>query len=205
MKLAMFGASGATGRHLVTQALAAGHNVVVLLRSANSLPIEHARLSRVIGTLDQAEHVGAVVRGADAVISVLGARKGGSVTICADGVERILPAMERAGVRRLIALSAYGAAETRRASWFIRLVRALIADKMRDKDRMESLVRASATDWTLVRPSALTNGQATARFRSGTALRPALTGHLARADLAAFLLDAAERGAYLRQAPVVSL
>ncbi len=43
MKLAIFGASGATGAHLVRQALAAGHDVTVLLRNATGLPVQHAR------------------------------------------------------------------------------------------------------------------------------------------------------------------
>lgn len=145
MKLAIFGASGATGRHLVRQALSAGHTVTVLLRSAESLTIKDARLICIVGQLDQSATVKAVVQGADAVISVLGARKGAAPTVCTQGVRKILPAMQSTGVRRLIALSAYGACETSNASWFIRFVRAVIGEKMRDKDAMENLIRASAT------------------------------------------------------------
>lgn len=204
MKLAIFGASGATGRHLVKQALDAGHDVRVLLRRADGLPLDHPRLSRIVGGFDDAVAVQAVVRNADAVVSVLGSRKGAPATICTDGVRSILPAMQAAGVRRLIALSAYGALETSTASWFIRFVRSVIADKMRDKDSMELLVRDSDTDWTLVRPPALTNGQAQGRYRAGAALRPGLTGHLSRADLAAFILATAQGGSYIRAAPVVT-
>lgn len=200
MKLTIFGASGATGRLLVAQALDAGHDVTVLLRRADSLPLTHARLTRVVGSLDDP----AAVQGADAVLSALGARKGGAQTICTDGMRAILPAMQAAGVHRLVALSAYGAAETHSASWFIRFVRMVIRDKMQDKDRMEDLVRSSATDWTLVRPAMLTNGKARGALRSGSALRPGITGYLSRADVAAFMLDAAIGGAYSHAAPVVS-
>lgn len=203
MKLAIFGASGATGRHLLRLALEAGHTVTVLLRSADSLPFEHPRLTHVLGHFDHAVALQSVTSDADAVISVLGARKGGSQTICSDAMRAIVPAMQATGTRRLIALSAYGAAETSRASWFIRLVRAMLGEKMRDKDRMEALVRASGADWTLVRPPALTNGQASGRYCSGIDLKPGITGHLARADLAAFILQAAEQGQYIGQAPVV--
>lgn len=208
MKLAIFGASGATGRHLVQQALQAGHVLTVLLRSADSLPVEHARLQCVVGALDDPEAVRSVVCGADAVLSVLGARKGGKgriLGVCTAGIRSIVAAMQHCGVRRLVALSAYGAAETRDASWFIRLVRTIIAAKMRDKDNMEALVRASALDWTLVRPPVLTNGKAGGNYRAGTALRPGITGHLPRADLAAFMLRVAIDGSYLRAAPVVTV
>ena len=204
MKLAMFGASGATGRHLLQLALDAGHTVTVLLRSADSLSLHHPALTAIVGRLDQPATVQSVVQGADAVISVLGARKGGAQTICSDAMRSIVPAMQATGSRRLIALSAYGASETSKASWFIRFVRMVIADKMRDKDAMEALVRASGTDWTLVRPPALTNGQASGRYRSGTGLRPGIAGRLSRADLAAFILQTAESGNFIGQAPVVS-
>lgn len=203
MRLAIFGASGATGRHLLQLALDAGHTVTVLLRSAGSVSIRHPALTAVVGQFDQLATVASVVQGADAVISLLGARKGGAQTVCSDAMRSIVPAMQAKGVRRLIALSAYGAAESRNASWFIRFVRMVIADKMRDKDAMEALVRASGTDWTLVRPPALTNGEASGRYRSGTGLRPAITARLPRADLAAFILRSAESGSFIGQAPVV--
>lgn len=76
MKLAIFGASGATGRHLLRLALEAGHTVTVLLRSADSLPFEHPRLTHVLGHFDHAVALQSVTSDADAVISVLGARKG---------------------------------------------------------------------------------------------------------------------------------
>ena len=205
MRLAIFGASGATGHHLLQLALDAGHTVTVLLRSADSLSVHHPALTTIVGQFDQLAKVESVVQGADAVISVLGARKGGVQTVCSDAMRSIVPAMQATRVRRLIALSAYGAAETHDASWFIRFVRMVIADKMRDKDAMEALVRASGTDWTLVRPPALTNGVASGRYRSATDLRPGITGRLPRADLAAFILRTAESGAFIGQAPVVSL
>lgn len=205
MKLAIFGASGATGRLLVEQALAAGHDVTVLLRSAGSLALDDVRVQRIVGQLDQPDAVAAVVQGADAVISVLGVRKGGALTVCTDGIRSMLQAMQHTGTQRLIALSAYGASETRDHSWFIRLVRKIIREKMRDKDAMEKLVRASTTDWTLVRPPALTNGPATGAYRASTSLKPGITGRLSRADLAGFMLSVAERGDFLHQAPVVSI
>ena len=205
MRLAIFGASGATGRHLLQLALDAGHTVTVLLRSADSVSIRHPALTAFVGRFDQPATVASVVQGADAVISVLGARKGGAQTICSDAMRSIVLAMQATNSQRLIALSAYGASETRDASWFIRFVRWVIADQMRDKDAMEALVRASGTDWTLVRPPALTNGGASGKYRSGTGLRPGITGRLPRADLAAFILRSAEGGTFIGQAPVVSL
>jgi putative NADH-flavin reductase len=204
MKLAIFGASGVTGRHLLEQALQAGHQVTALKRTPGSLQLQTG-LTTVIGSLDQQAAVQSVIQGADAVISVLGMRDKDATPVCTDGARSILEAMASTGVRRLIALSAYGAAETSNASWFIRFVRTVIASKMHDKDNMEALVRSSDSDWTLVRPPMLTNGSRTDHYRASTDLRPGLTGRLSRADLAAFILQEAAAAGYIGQAPVVSV
>ncbi|MDM5181171.1 NAD(P)H-binding protein [Massilia sp. DJPM01] len=204
MKLAMFGATGATGRHLVEQALQAGHEVRALVRNADAWSGAHPRLQIIAGTFAQPAIVGDVVRGADAVISVLGPRKGDASAVCTGGMRSIVQAMNAAGVQRLVALSAYGASETRNASLFIRFVRKLIAAKMRDKDGMEALVRDSALDWTLVRPPMLTDGARRGGYRAGTGLMPGIAGRLSRADLAAFMLQEAGEGSYIRQAVMVS-
>ncbi|NHZ32732.1 NAD(P)-dependent oxidoreductase [Massilia rubra] len=204
MKLAVFGASGGVGRHAVAQALQAGHEITALVRSASAIPIAHPRLHIVVGTFAQPDAVKEVVQGADAVISVLGVRKGDTSAVCTDGMRGIVQAMNAAGARRLVALSAYGASETRNASLFIRFVRRIIAAKMRDKDSMEILVRASALDWTLVRPAMLTNGKRRGGYRAAPTLTPGLFAGLSRADLAAFMLHECSEDAYLRQAVTVS-
>jgi uncharacterized protein YbjT (DUF2867 family) len=55
MKLTIFGASGRTGTHLVEQALAAGHDVVALLRNPAKLTLRHERLRAAQFMLAQAD------------------------------------------------------------------------------------------------------------------------------------------------------
>jgi putative NADH-flavin reductase len=50
MRLAVFGATGRTGRPLVAQALAASHEVVAFARDPARLNIQHERLRIVQGT-----------------------------------------------------------------------------------------------------------------------------------------------------------
>lgn len=70
---------------------------------------------------------------------------------------------------------------------------------MRDKERMEELIRASSVDWTIVRPPALTTGPRTGAYRTGTDLPIRITSNISRADLAEFLLREAVEGRYDRQ------
>jgi 6,7-dimethyl-8-ribityllumazine synthase len=82
MRIAVFGGTGRTGRQVVTQALAAGHEVRVLVRSEDSARRlgRHHRLTAVVGTFEQPGPVEAVVKGAGAVISTLGATVEGPTT-----------------------------------------------------------------------------------------------------------------------------
>lgn len=191
MKLAIFGATGATGRQLVEQALELGHDVTAVVRASGAFALSHPRLHTIETELSDSAKMQLAVKGHDVIISVLGVRKGGPTTICTDGVRSILAAMAATGQRRLVVLSAFGASETSKASWFIRFVRSVIAEKMRDKDAMEQLVRGSTMRWTIVRPPALTNGKLTGTYRFGTDIKIGAFGRISRSDLAHFIVEKA--------------
>jgi putative NADH-flavin reductase len=203
MKITVFGASGATGRHLVEQALAANHQVTAFVRSTFSLPLQHANLNAIAGELNQPDQVEHAIQSADVVISVLGCRKKGAKDVCTEGVRSILAAMATQQKRRLIVLSAYGAGETQSASLSARMIRWILAAKMHDKDLMEALVQAAEIDWTIVRPPALTNGPLNGQYQVGVGLRIGFFAHLARANLAHFMLREASDSRYFKQATIV--
>jgi putative NADH-flavin reductase len=204
MKITICGASGATGQLLVEQALAANHEVTAFVRSASSLPLRHANFETMVGNFDQPDAVQRAIQNADVVISVLGVRKKGLSNVCAEGVRSILAAMAAQQKRRLIVLSAYGAGETQDASLSAKMIRMILADKMRDKDQMEALVRAVNIDWTMVRPPALTNGPLSGKYQAGVGLKLGFFAKLSRADLAQFMLREASVGRYIKQAPTVA-
>lgn len=201
MRIAVFGATGATGRHVVDQALEAEHEVTVLVRNPAALSVRHHRLEVVVGDVGQARCVEDVVRGQDAVISALGTNQRGPVYVCSDGVRTILTAMENHDVRRLVVVSAHGAAESHDHSLYVLAVWATQRHKMRDKERMEEMIRASSVNWTIVRPPALTTGPRTGAYRTGTGLSIKITSKISRADLADFLLREAAEGSFVGRAP----
>jgi uncharacterized protein YbjT (DUF2867 family) len=100
----------------------------------------------------------------------------------------------------LVVVSAHGAAESRDRSLYSLVLWALIGHKMRDKESMEALIRASDTDWTIVRPPALKNTAPTGRYRTGADLRIRLTSSVPRADLADFLVREAVHPGHVHQA-----
>ncbi len=188
MKLAVFGATGGTGRCLVEQALESGHTVTVLVRHPATFPLQHERLVVLQGDVRNLADVEAAVTGQDALLSALGTNQRGPVSICRDGVERMLKAMASSQVRRILVVSAYGAAETHHRTLFNLLLWASVKEKMLDKERMEELIQQSDVQWTLVRPPALRNGPRTQHYHTGTDLRISVTSHISRADVADFML-----------------
>ena len=67
MKLALFGATGATGQCLVEQALDQGYTVTAFARNPLALPTGHARLSIATGDVFQKAPVEEAVANQDAV------------------------------------------------------------------------------------------------------------------------------------------
>ncbi|MCM3922690.1 NAD(P)H-binding protein [Frankia sp. AiPs1] len=202
MHLAVFGGTGHTGRHILDQALAQGHTVTALARDTGGLAA-HERLRPVAGDVRDADIVKQVVAGSDAVLSALGQRRWGS-TVCTDGMRTILAAMQDHGVRRLIAVSGYGVADSRHRNLYVAIARVAIRSLMRDKEGMEELIRASATTWTIVRPALLTGGPRTGDYRTGTDLRLTITSTVSYADVADFMLASLTRDAFACRAAAIA-
>jgi putative NADH-flavin reductase len=206
MRITVFGATGGTGRHIVEQALEAGHQVTAVLRDPARLPVPpRDGLTVATPRLDDRTAVQQVVTGADAVVDALGARGTGPTTFREDTARIVTAAMHDAGVRRLVVVSASGAHTTGDSLPIRLLVKPLLGWMLRhqfaDMRAMEEVVRASGLDWTIVLPPQLTDGPRTGRVRRRVDANVRGSFRIARADLAAAVLaavtDDAVRGASL--------
>ena len=206
-KVLILGATGGTGKHLLAQALARGHDVTVLVRSPDRLPpgVERARV--LTGdALDDAA-LAEAVQGQDTVVSALGVGSSfKSRSLIARSVPAILRAMENAGVRRLVFTSAYGVGETFRDVPLLPsiLMRLLFRDLYADKALGDDVIRRSALDWTLVYPTTLTNGPNTGTYRAGERLHLRGLPTISRADVADFLANQIEDTTYLKKGVLIS-
>ncbi len=142
--------------------------------------------------------------GVDVVISALGGAAKGPTSVCTDGIRSAITAMTQLGVARLIAVSAYGVADTHDRSLFSLAVWAGVGDKMRDKETMEQLIVRSALDWTIVRPPLLTNRPEIRHYVTGVDLPIRLWSSAGRIDLAAFLVGEAEDPQFERGYPRIA-
>ncbi|MFG1790237.1 NAD(P)-dependent oxidoreductase [Nocardia sp. NPDC049149] len=206
MKIAVFGATSTVGRLVVEQALAEGHEVTAFTRSAANIGQRHERLHVVEGNVLDTHSVERAVTGQDAVLVSLGAGRKG--VIRAEGTRAVLEAMNRAGVKRLIVQTTLGVGDSKpnlNFVWKYLMFGMLLRAAYADHELQEVYVQASDLDWTIVRPSAFTDGPRTRAFRRGfPGDEKGLSLKISRADIADFMLEQLNDTTYLHKAPGIS-
>ena len=208
-KLLIVGATGGTGRELVRQALEREHEVTAFARRPAKLDVQHERLTVARGDVLDPASVEAAVRGQDAVLSALGHKRWFyPASILSEGTRNLVRAMEREGVRRLVCATSLGVGDSfgRMGLYYTLFIGVFILPfYFYDKVRQERVIRGSALDWVIVRPGVLSNRPARGRYEHGPKVGNWLwTVRIARADVAAFMLDQVTSDAYLRQSPGVA-
>jgi putative NADH-flavin reductase len=207
MNLLIIGASRGIGAQLLQQSLSAGHVVTAMARHFQELPQQPERLRIIIGDILAEAKVREAIAGQEAVCLTLGVgvtRK--PVTLFSRGTQYVLAAMSEHGVQRLLCITGIGAGDSKGHGGFLydRIFQPLLLKTIyEDKDRQEALIKASATDWTIVRPAFLTNGSLTGHYRVITDLSGITAGRISRADVAHFLLAELSANRYLGQTPLL--
>src|SRR5262245_15039087 len=105
MRITIFAATGGIGRQVLDQAVAAGHDVTAAVRNPKTLFRDVRAVTADLSSPDLVV-LESAVRGADAVISCLGARTESDAGIAWQGTRAIVQAMRATGVRRIIVVSA---------------------------------------------------------------------------------------------------
>ncbi|MFU8853754.1 NAD(P)-dependent oxidoreductase [Micromonospora sp. SL1-18] len=209
MQLTIFGASGGIGRHLVDQALAAGHDVTAVVRDPARLSGTSARVVTADLAAAVPTELRAALAGTDAVLSGLGPRHAADAGIASQGTRAITDAMAGSGVRRIVVISAapVGVVPSpgrpnppRRDEGDGPLMRFVLGPVIRrvlgrsyaDLALMEEELREGGLDWTVVRPPRLTDGPLTGyRTAYGRNIRGGLS--VSRANVAHLMLALLDR------------
>ena len=213
MRIVVFGATGATGRHVVDQALSVGHEVIAVARRPEQVAPRPHLVLRAGNVLDAAS-LRDSCSDAEAVISCIGPRNNLSAsaimnnlrpgTTMSVGTAHMVAAAEAAGVRRFVFQSGIGLSDgaemSRTDRWILRLLwRPMFAASIRDKAEGERILRASTLDWVIVRPVGLKDAPATDSYLAGPNTRVALLSAIPFADCAACLLSAVSESAWTRK------
>ncbi len=206
MKMLIIGASRGTGALATCAALDGGHEVTALARHPSALVLDHPKLSRATGDFHDPASVATAVAGHAAVIVTAASGRLSDYKrnphYFSQGTRHVIAAMKAHGARRLVILSALGVGESRAlAGWLMdRLVISLLLRRpFEDHERQEEMVKASGLEWVIARPSRLTNGPARGRYVKTAAIEK-VPWSISRADVAAFLVEAAATEAWVGKA-----
>lgn len=148
-RVLVLGGTGFVGRHIVAQLVTTGHETVVPTRSRERG--KHLILLPTVNLVECDVHdprrLGELVEGADTVINLVGIlHESGRETFARAHVElarSVVDACRHAGVRRLLHMSALGAAPDAPSRY------------LRSKGEAQALVEGSGLDWTVFRPSVI--------------------------------------------------
>ncbi len=212
MKIVVLGASGGCGRQLVQQAVERGYEVTAVGRSSSRLDVP-AGVRIVRSELQDVAALHAAFEGANAVFSAIGLNLAGlspfSAAEVPDLLSRSAPlivaAMKRAGVARLLAISAGGVGDSAALMpWFYKWIVAMTSMRRLypELEAMESVYASSDLDVCCVRPTTLTDGPQTGRAVVTTRLVG--QADISRADVASWMLDAAEGDRFEHFGPILT-
>lgn len=210
MKIVVFGASGGTGRQVVEQALAAGHEVKAFVRDPKKLSLTHEKLTVVQGDVLDANAVSEAVKGIEGVLVALGSRPDTKTTVLSEGTANIITAMKAHGVKRLITESSYPMSGSPEGMAFLKMKRvpddqlAMMKPILDDKVSQEKGVRESGLEWVIVRPLMLTDGVKTSSYRIGETLDIKPDDTISRADVADCMLKSLADATWIGKTVVVS-
>ncbi|HEY5832898.1 NAD(P)-dependent oxidoreductase [Streptomyces sp.] len=216
MKLTIFAATGGIGRHLLGQAVGAGHEVTAVVRNPARLTRDVRAVTADLTAPDPAA-LRAAVDGADGVLSAFGPNGPGGRGITAPGTRAVVEAMQATRARRIVVVSAAPVSTTPSpgrphpprhdpGEGFLTrhlgtpLTKLILGTHFADLAVMEDVLRESGLDWTVVRPPRLTDAPLTARYRTAPDQNLKNGGTVSRADVAHFMLHALTDPTTVKQA-----
>lgn len=205
-KIIVFGSTGKTGLEIVKNLLSEGHEVTAFVRDPSRLEINSENLKITTGDIFDREAVSGAVQNQDAVVVALGTGQSlGKSEIRSAGTANVIKAMMNKGIKRLLVISAMGVGESwNDLSLINRLFFAtLLKNSRRDHEAQEQHIKATRLDWTIIRPSGLTDDPVTGIYGFGSSIRSG-NSRIARADVAHLLHRILDDSSYFRKAITIT-
>ena len=208
MKIIVFGATGMVGKELVKQALYNGYEVKAYGRNVifEGLP-EDKKVELVQGALFDEGDVLFAIKGCDAVLFAVAGSSDGSDKSISLGLKTVVKQMEKAGVKRIVALGGMGVLNGVNKNMLMEeddfppQYNVVSIEHKKALDILES----SSVDWTMVCPPAVEAGEATGIFNVAADQLPEPNKEkINSGDLALFMLKQLKQSDYLQQKVSIS-
>jgi uncharacterized protein YbjT (DUF2867 family) len=207
-KILVVGATGGTGRLIVSQALARGYDVTALVHSPEK-GSDLKGASLIAGDARDEIALRTALKGRGAVVSALGtaASPFREVTLLSTATRALVSAMKVEQVSRLVCITGIGAGDSVGHGGFVfdnLIFPLLLRNVYADKNRQEAIVRDSGLDWVLVRPAILNDKPGRDTIRALTDLSSFHGGTISRQDVAKFVLDQLRANTWLHRSPLIT-
>ncbi|MGI8998787.1 MAG: complex I NDUFA9 subunit family protein [Candidatus Limnocylindria bacterium] len=147
LNVAVIGATGFVGSHLVPHLSKGGHQVIAISSSGRQLPAWADTVVARKADVSTGAGLDEGIAGADSVVHLVAIPRESKAKsfeeINVSGTQRVVEAAKRAGVNRFVHLSAMGVVDDPNLGY------------LASKWRGEQAVRSSSLDWVVLRPSLL--------------------------------------------------
>lgn len=173
MKIALIGATGYVGSHLLKEALHRGHEVTAIARNPEKVTLENPQLTLAQGDAQNEDEVAKLVAGHDAVLNAF---NGGwtNPNIYNDhlaGSQAIQNGVKKAGIKRLLVIGGAGSLEAAPGLQLVdtpQFPAEWKAGALSARDYLTILQKEEDLDWTFLSPAILLEpGERTGQFRKG--------------------------------------
>ena len=172
MIIALFGAGGHLGHGILEEALARGHEVIAVVRDPARSKIDHPKVKIVAGDVGNPTSYRDAIKGADAAIASLSARRDADAALIPKYAATLLDVLPAAGVKRFAWVGGAGSLETAPG------VKVVDDPNFPAAWKPEALAQAEALkifrdskadiDWTYISPAALIeDGERSGKYRIG--------------------------------------
>ena len=166
MKVLLLGATGRTGKHVLTQCLEKGIDVSCLVRNPPKIkPVNGLEIHQ--GDVTNQTDLTRAIEGCSHVISVLNVSRKSDFpwsklrtppTLLSDTMNLLTAISAEQNIQKLVVCSAWGVAETKKdiPFWFRWLIDSSnIGVAYKDHEKQEEVIRSSGLNYTIVRPVGL--------------------------------------------------
>ncbi|HEY9123762.1 MAG TPA: NAD(P)H-binding protein [Bacteroidales bacterium] len=207
-QIAIFGASGRTGRILTGLLLEKGYRVNALVRNPLKFSIEHPNLFVIKGNVNQKEAIEQAIERSEVVVSVLGHVKGSQPLFQTKAVDNIIEVMKARNIKRFVVLTGSGV-KMPEDKWSLAnsmltfIIKSIAPARFNDGVEQCKRILATDLDYTIVRAPLLTMQKPKGVYKTGY-LKLGFFSHISRYDVAGFICNVIENQIFIKDVPQIS-
>ena len=215
MKILILGATGRTGRHVLSYALSKGFEVNCLVRDLSKMTSSD-KLTIFKGTPENPGDLKKALVGCKFVINVLNISRKNDFPwsplrtpseLLSQTTQSLIELSKSNPIQRIVSCSAWGVGDSNKEiPWWFKwtIDNSNIQKAYIDHEKQEQLLKASSLNYTIIRPTGLTNSKTREKVKESMKGLPKPNLIVGRKTLANFLVDALQRVDLERRTVTVS-